>query len=88
MSRVYIYRAYGTPCSLILTGRNTYGTPVRFHVSLGGFKESKTWSGGSSGQGILTLRVHVPNNQVLGTRVIVLIVQALGKYMIMRYLDP
>ena len=36
----------------------------------------------------LTLRVHVPNNQVLGFWVIVIIVQVLGKYMIIGYLDP
>ena len=35
-----------------------------------------------------TLRVHVPNNWVLGIWVIVLIVLVLGKYMIIRYLDP
>ena len=39
-------------------------------------------------EGLLTLRVHVPNNWVLGFWVIVIIVQALGKYMIIRYLDP
>ena len=33
-------------------------------------------------------RVHVPNNQVLGFWVIVIVVQVLGKYMIIRYLDP
>ena len=33
-------------------------------------------------------RVHVPNNLVLGIWVIVIIVQVLGKYMIIRYLDP
>ena len=33
-------------------------------------------------------RVHVPNNSVLGSRVIVIIVQVLGKYMIIRHLDP
>ena len=33
-------------------------------------------------------RVHVPNNLVLGFWVIVIIVQVLGKYMIIRYLDP
>ena len=35
-----------------------------------------------------TQRVHVPNNQVLGIWAIVVIVQVLGKYMIIRYLDP
>ena len=35
-----------------------------------------------------TLRVHVPNNRVPGVWVIVIIVQVLGKYMIIRYLDP
>ena len=34
------------------------------------------------------LRVHVPNNWVLGIWVIVILVQVLGKYMIVRYLDP
>ena len=33
-------------------------------------------------------RVHVPNNLVPGFWVIVIIVQALGEYMIIRYLDP
>ena len=33
-------------------------------------------------------RVQVSNNQVLGFRVIVLIIQAWGKCMITRYLDP
>ena len=36
----------------------------------------------------LTQRVQVPNNQVLGFWVMVFIVQALGKYMIIGYLDP
>ena len=36
----------------------------------------------------LTLRVHVPNNLVLGILVIVIIVQVWGKYMIIVYLDP
>ena len=35
-----------------------------------------------------SLRVHVPNNWVLGQWGIVIIVLVLGKYMIMRYLDP
>ena len=34
-----------------------------------------------------TQRVQVPNNKVLGFWVIVTIVQVLGKYMIIRYLD-
>ena len=34
------------------------------------------------------LRVHVPNNWVLGCWVIGIVVQVLGKYMIIRYLDP
>ena len=34
------------------------------------------------------LRVHVPNNWVLGVLVLVIVVQALGKYMNIRYLDP
>ena len=33
-------------------------------------------------------RVRVPNNWLLGIRVIVIIVQVLGKYMIIGYLDP
>ena len=33
-------------------------------------------------------RVQVPNNLVFGFRVIVILVQVLGKYMITRYLDP
>ena len=32
--------------------------------------------------------VHLPNNRVLGFWVIVIIVPVLGKYMIIRYLDP
>ena len=36
----------------------------------------------------LPLRVHVPNNKVLRFWVTVIIVQVLGKYMIIRYLDP
>ena len=36
----------------------------------------------------ITLRVHVPNNWVLRVLVIVIVVQVLGKYMIIRYLDP
>ena len=35
----------------------------------------------------LTQRVHVPNNLVLGFWVMVVIVQVLGRYMIIRYLD-
>ena len=35
-----------------------------------------------------TLRVHVPNNWVLRALEILIIVQVLGKYMIIRYLDP
>ena len=35
-----------------------------------------------------TLRVQVPNNEVLGFWVIMILVQVLGKYMIFRYLDP
>ena len=37
---------------------------------------------------LITLRVQVPKNWVLGIWVIVIIVQVLGKYMIIRYLDP
>ena len=36
----------------------------------------------------LAQRVHVPNNLVLGFWVIVILIQVLGKYMIIRYLDP
>ena len=36
----------------------------------------------------VSLRVHVPNNWVLRVLVIVIAVQVLGKYMIIRYLDP
>ena len=36
----------------------------------------------------LTQRVHVPNNWVLRIWVIVITVQVLGKYMIIRYSDP
>ena len=37
---------------------------------------------------VLTLRVQVPNNLVLGLWVIVIIIQVLGKYMIIGYMDP
>ena len=36
----------------------------------------------------LTLRVHVPNTKVLRIWVIVIVVQVLGKYRIIGYLDP
>ena len=36
----------------------------------------------------IILRVQVPDNQVLGYWVIVVIVQVLGKYRIVGYLDP
>ena len=36
----------------------------------------------------MNLRVHVPNNWVLGIWVIVIIVQVWGEYMIIGYLDP
>ena len=36
----------------------------------------------------VTLRVHVPNTWVLGILVIVILVQVLGKYMIIGYMDP
>ena len=36
----------------------------------------------------LGFRVQVPNNLVLGFSVIGSLVQVLGKYMVMRYLDP
>ena len=35
-----------------------------------------------------TLRVHVPNNWVPRVLVMVIIVEVLGKYMIIEYLDP
>ena len=35
-----------------------------------------------------TLGVHVPNNWVLGIRILVFVVQVRGKYMIIGYLDP
>ena len=38
--------------------------------------------------GYVGFRVQAPNNQVLGFRVIVMIVQVLGKCMIIRCLDP
>ena len=37
---------------------------------------------------VLGFRVQVPNNWVLGFWVIVIMVQVLGKYMIIKYLDP
>ena len=36
----------------------------------------------------LSLNVQVPCNWVLGIWVIVIVVQVLGKYMIIKYLDP
>ena len=36
----------------------------------------------------ITQRVHVPNIWVVGFWVIVIIEQVLGRYMIIRYLDP
>ena len=33
-------------------------------------------------------RVQLPNNEVLGIRVVVILVQVLGKHMIIGYLDP
>ena len=36
----------------------------------------------------LPQRVHVPNIWVVGFWVIVIMVQVLGRYMIIRYLDP
>ena len=35
-----------------------------------------------------TLRVHVPNDWVLGVLVLAIVVQVLGKYMIIEYLNP
>ena len=37
---------------------------------------------------IIAQRIQVPNNEVLGCGVIIIMVQVLGKYMIVRYLDP
>ena len=34
------------------------------------------------------LRVHVPNNYILGILVILIVVLVLGKFLIIRYLDP
>ena len=46
----------------------------------------------SFGKGLVrtwvTQRVHVPNNWGLGFWVVVIIVLVLGKYMIIKYLDP
>ena len=39
-------------------------------------------------QNLMSQRVQVPNNLVLGFWVIVILVQGLGKYVIIRYLDP
>ena len=36
----------------------------------------------------LGFRAHVPNNEVLRIWLIVILVQALGKYLFIRYLDP
>ena len=36
----------------------------------------------------VALRVHVPSNWILRALVLVIIVPVLGKYMIIRYLDP
>ena len=36
----------------------------------------------------LSQKVHVPNNKVLGFWVIAIMIQVLGKYMILGYLDP
>ena len=36
----------------------------------------------------VALRVHVPNHWVLRVLVIVIVVKVLGRYMIIRYLDP
>ena len=35
----------------------------------------------------IPLRVHVPNNKIFGFWVIVIIVQVLGRYMVIEYLD-
>ena len=39
------------------------------------------------GLGFRSQRVQVPNNWVLGFRVVAIVVQVLGEYMIIRYLD-
>ena len=46
--------------------------------------------GGSRNCGVLCVpqRVHVPNNWVLGDWLIGIVVQVLGKYTIIGYLDP
>ena len=44
--------------------------------------------GGPEGCPYTTLRVHVPNYWVLRVLAIVIVVQVLGKYMIIGYLDP
>ena len=51
-------------------------------------REALLFGGGGLHSSWLTQRVHVPNNLVLGIWAIVIIVQVLGKYMIIRYLDP
>ena len=46
--------------------------------------------GGETSQNYITLRVQVPNNHILGTWVLGTSISTigLGKYMIIRYLDP
>ena len=50
----------------------SFGVGVRFRAS---------WD-------FVTLRVHVPNNLVLGLWVMMIIIEVLGKYVNIRYLDP
>ena len=59
-------------CCVYVEGGSPYGTCQKIPAA-----------GGSESQ-----RVHVPNNKVLGFWVIVILVQVLGKYMIIGYLDP
>ena len=78
-------------CPLILHANHGSGAccggddvPQRVHV----LNNLVPFKGGYIGFRDLGFRVHVPNNLVLGFWVIVIIVQVLGKYMIIRYLDP
>ena len=61
--------------------RNPLFLPLRPCFS--GRAEGRRWPSDS-----MTQRVNVPNNSVLGLRVILILVQVLGKYMILRDLDP
>ena len=61
------------------TDEQTFSTPPCFNFNLKLKKPN---------QGKTAERVQVRNNWVLGFGVIVIVVQVLGKYMIIRYLDP